>query len=66
MIGKAGKPSEAVFVKKLEYAVEKAKKNREWRHEYMPLLMRDQENVKMFHISAFSCDRFFSVRCTKE
>lgn len=46
----AGKPSEAVFVKKLEYAVEKAKKNREWRHEYMTLLMRDRENQKIGEI----------------
>lgn len=23
-----------------------AKKNREWRHEYMTLLMRDQENIE--------------------
>jgi hypothetical protein len=30
----------------LEEAVKEAKKNREWRHEYMTLLMRDQENVK--------------------
>ena len=29
-----------------EEAVQEAKKNREWRHEYMTLLMRDQENVE--------------------
>ena len=46
----AGKPSEAIFVKKLEYAVEKAKKNREWRHEYMTLMMRDRENQKIGEI----------------
>lgn len=46
----AGKPSEAVFVKKLEYAVKKAKENREWRHEYMTLLMRDRENQKIGEI----------------
>lgn len=40
----AGKGSEDSFVKKLEEAVEQAKQNREWRHEYMTLLMRDQEN----------------------
>lgn len=39
------KPNDA-FVKKLEEAVEKAKRNREWRHEYMTLLMRDQENLE--------------------
>lgn len=42
----AGRPSEDRYVKKLEHAVEKAKKNREWRHEYMTLLMRDQENIE--------------------
>lgn len=34
------------FIKRLEEAVAKAKKNREWRYEYMTLLMRDQENVE--------------------
>lgn len=43
----AGRPSEDTFVKKLKRAVEKAKKNREWRHEYMTLLMRDKENRKI-------------------
>ncbi len=33
--------------KKLEEAVKEAKKNREWRHEYMTLLMRDQENQEI-------------------
>ncbi len=42
----AGKASEDAFVKKLEEAVKQAKKNREWRHEYMTLLMRDQENIE--------------------
>ena len=40
----AGKHSEDSFVKKLEDAVQMARKNREWRREYMTLLMRDQEN----------------------
>lgn len=40
-----GKRSDDVFVRKLEKAVEAAKRNREWRHEYMTLLMRDQENI---------------------
>jgi len=35
-----------VFVQKLDDAVRKAKKNRKWRHEYMTLLMRDQENME--------------------
>lgn len=43
----AGRPSEDTFVKKLECAVEKAKQNREWRREYMTLLMRDKENQKI-------------------
>ena len=34
-------------MEKLEEAVKEAKKNREWRHEYMTLLMRDQENQKI-------------------
>ena len=42
----AGRKSEDSYVKKLEEAVQEAKKNREWRHEYMTLLMRDQENVE--------------------
>ena len=43
----AGKPSEDTLVKKLKLAVEEAKKNREWRREYMTLLMRDRENRKI-------------------
>ena len=43
----AGRPLEDAFVKKLESAVEKAKKNRKWRREYMTLLMRDRENQKI-------------------
>lgn len=42
-----GKPSDNSFIKKLEDEVREAKKNREWRHEYMTLLMRDQENQKV-------------------
>jgi len=42
----AGIKSEDSFVKKLDAAVKAAKKNREWRHEYMTLLMRDQENIE--------------------
>lgn len=42
----AGIHSEDAFIKQLEQAVEKAKKNRRWRHEYMTLLMRDQENLE--------------------
>ena len=32
------------YVKRLDEAVKEAKRNREWRHEYMTLLMRDREN----------------------
>jgi len=41
-----GKKPDDPFVRKLDEAVEKAKKNREWRSEYMTLLMRDQENME--------------------
>ena len=40
----AGQKTEDSFVQKLEDAVKKARQNREWRREYMTLLMRDQEN----------------------
>ena len=42
----AGKDSDDSFVMKLQEAVREAKKNREWRHEFMTLLMRDQENIE--------------------
>ena len=42
----AGRKSEDSYVEKLDKAVKEAKQNREWRHEYMTLLMRDQENVE--------------------
>ena len=34
-------------VENSEEAVKKAKRNREWRYEYMTLLMRDQENQEI-------------------
>ncbi len=43
----AGKKPKDAYVERLEEAVKEARKNREWRHEYMTLLMRDQENVKI-------------------
>lgn len=43
----AGRKPVDSYVKKLEEAVKEAKKNREWRHEFMTLLMRDQENQKI-------------------
>ncbi|HCT92340.1 MAG TPA: hypothetical protein DF613_13330 [Lachnospiraceae bacterium] len=42
----AGHTPDDSYVRKLEEAVKEAKKNREWRHEYMTLLMRDQENIE--------------------
>jgi len=42
-----GKKSEDEYVQKLERAVREAKRNRKWRHEYMTLLMRDQENQEI-------------------
>ena len=42
----AGKEPADDFVQRLREAVEQARKNREWRHEYMTLLMRDQENIE--------------------
>ena len=43
----AGRKPEDSYVEKLEKAVSKAKRNREWRREYMTLLMRDKENQKI-------------------
>ena len=42
-----GKKSEDEYVQKLERVVKEAKRNRKWRHEYMTLLMRDQENQEI-------------------
>jgi hypothetical protein len=42
----AGKKSENDFVKRLEEEVRQARKNREWRHEYMTLRIRDLENLE--------------------
>ncbi len=42
----AGQKPKNSYVEKLEEAVKEAKKNREWRREYMTLLMRDQENIE--------------------
>ncbi len=41
-----GKKTDDPFIKELEKALEAAKKNRKWRHEYMTLLMRDRENLE--------------------
>ncbi len=42
----AGKNTNDTFVQELNKAVKEAKQNREWRHEYMTLLMRDQINIE--------------------
>ena len=42
----AGRESDDLFIKKVENAVRNGKKNREWRREYMMLMMRDQENIE--------------------
>ncbi|MCI8373820.1 MAG: Rpn family recombination-promoting nuclease/putative transposase [Lachnospiraceae bacterium] len=42
----SGKKSNDTFVDKLEEAVQKAKKNREWRHDYMTLMMRERINYE--------------------
>ena len=38
--------TEDPFVQELEEAVSEARKNREWRHEYMTLSIRDQDNIE--------------------
>lgn len=58
-----GTPNDS-FVRKLEEAVEAAKKNREWTHEYMTLLMRDQENIERGKIyGAISMCRALIISC---
>jgi hypothetical protein len=42
----AGSKPAGKFTHKLENAVQKAKQNRKWRHEYMTLYMRDLENME--------------------
>lgn len=41
-----GRLSDDSFIQELEEAVDEAKKNREWRHEYMTLMLRDQEKIE--------------------
>ena len=43
----AGKQSDDPFVKKVDEAVRKARANKEWRREYMTLVMRDLENQEL-------------------
>lgn len=42
----AGKESSNEFVQKVDSEVKRAKGNKEWRREYMTLLMRDRENIE--------------------
>ena len=42
----AGKKSDNDFVKRLDEEVRQARKNREWRHEYMTLRIRDMGNLE--------------------
>ena len=42
----AGIMTEDPFVQELDEAVIEARKNREWRHEYMTLYLRDMENLE--------------------
>lgn len=41
-----GIPSEDPYVKELQSKIETAKRDEEWRREYMTLLMRDKENIE--------------------
>ena len=41
-----GKLCEDPFVQELEEAVSEVRRNREWRHEYMTLMLRDQDNIE--------------------
>ena len=43
----AGKPSDDEYVNALKEAVKKAKANKEWRKQYMTLMMRDLENQEI-------------------
>lgn len=42
----AGRKNDDAFVKELDAEVRKVRESREWRREYMTLLMRDQENIE--------------------
>ena len=42
----AGKPSDDEYIKKLDEAVCRARQNKEWRREYMDLMMRDLEKIE--------------------
>ena len=42
----AGRKPEDSYVQRLAEAVERAKRNRKWRHEYMTMLMREQESFE--------------------
>lgn len=46
-----GKMSDNLYVQELEAAVVEARKNKEWRHEFMTLEMRDRENLERGRIA---------------
>lgn len=52
-----GRESDSALVRKLDEEVNRAKKNREWRREYMTLLMRDQENIEKGRIAGLEQGR---------
>lgn len=52
-----GRGSDSALVRKLDEEVNRAKKNREWRREYMTLLMRDQENIEKGRIAGLEQGR---------
>ncbi|MCR5347526.1 MAG: Rpn family recombination-promoting nuclease/putative transposase [Fretibacterium sp.] len=49
-----GKTSDDPFIKKLEEALNEARKNSSWRREYMMLLMRDQEKIEEGRIAGLA------------
>ena len=62
----AGKETTDAYVEELEEAVNEAKKNREWRHEYMTLLMRDQENQEIGEKRGFERGREQGIKQGRE
>lgn len=50
------------FTKKMSAEVKKAKKQEEWKVEYMTLLMRDQENIEKGIERGMECERTAGIR----
>ena len=58
----AGKQTtDDTFITRLHAAVKEAKNNREWRHEFMTLLMRDQENIEKGRIEGIQQGRELGI-----